>query len=365
VLEQIVAMFPAADLFSIVDFIPPEQRKFLLDKPVRTSFIQKLPRVKSLYRMYLPLMPIAVEQFDLSAYNLIISSSYAVAKGVLTGPDQLHICYCHSPIRYGWDMQNQYLRQIGIKGAITSVLARILLHYIRMWDLRTSHGVNFFIANSTFVARRINKVYGREAQVIYPPVDTSAFSINGAKENFYVTASRMVPYKKIDLIVKAFSEMPEKHLVVIGDGPELSKIKRLVTPNIKLLGYQPADVLISYMQRARAFVFAAEEDFGIAPVEAQACGTPVIAFAKGGVRETVIPGETGLFFKEQTVISLQQAIRNFECLEGAFHPERCRLNAMRFSIPQFRRNMTAVVEREWKTFNSVSTPPGLVEELCL
>ena len=212
VLEQIIQIFPEAELFSMVDFIPAGQRGFLLDKPVRTSFIQKLPFVKKIYRSYLPLMPLAVEQFDMAGYDLVISSSYAVAKGVITGPNQLHICYCHSPIRYAWDLQHQYVHERGIFGKVRAWVQRAGLHYIRLWDLRTAHGVDHFVANSAFVARRITKVYGRRATVIHPPVETSAFTLNeGKRENYYLTASRMVPYKKVDLIVKAFNAMPEKN----------------------------------------------------------------------------------------------------------------------------------------------------------
>jgi glycosyltransferase involved in cell wall biosynthesis len=354
VLEQILILYPDADLYSIVDFIPKDKRKFLLDKAVHTSFVQKMPGAKKYYRSYLPLMPLAIEQFDLSRYDLVISSSYAVAKGILTGPDQLHVCYCHSPIRYGWDLQSQYLEHVGARHKFTVWAARVLLHYIRMWDLRTSHGVNSFIANSAFVARRIKKVYGREARVIYPPVDTASFTLDANKENFYVTASRMVSYKKIDLIVDAFTKMPDKELIVIGDGPDFKSIKAKAGPNVKLLGYQENADFVGYMQRARAFIFAAEEDFGIVPIEAQACGTPVIAYARGGVAETVVSGETGIFFKEQTSACLQAAVRDFEHHRVGIHPERCRMNAERFSVARFRREFSAFLEREWIAFKSMT-----------
>lgn len=354
VLEQILILYPDADLYSIVDFIPKDKRKFLLDKAVHTSFVQKMPGARKYYRNYLPLMPLAIEQFDLSRYELVISSSYAVAKGILTGPDQLHVCYCHSPIRYGWDLQSQYLEHVGARHRITVWAARVLLHYIRMWDLRTAHGVNSFIANSAFVARRIKKVYGREARVIYPPVDTASFTLNANKENFYVTASRMVSYKKIDLIVDAFTRMPDKELIVIGDGPDFKAIKAKAGPNVKLVGYQENADFVGYMQRARAFIFAAEEDFGIVPIEAQACGTPVIAYARGGVAETVVSGETGIFFKEQTAACLQAAVRDFEHHRAGLHPERCRMNAERFSVARFRREFSAFLEREWIAFKSMT-----------
>jgi glycosyltransferase involved in cell wall biosynthesis len=353
VLEQIIRVFPAADLFSVVDFIPEGQRDFLFGKPVQTSFVQKLPFVKSQYRNYLPLMPLAIEQFDLSGYDLVISSSYAVAKGVITGPDQLHICYCHSPMRYAWDMQNQYVQGRGILGTLRAWLQRALLHYIRLWDVRTAHGVNEFIANSTFIARRIQKVYRRDSTVINPPVDIGAFKVNeGEREDYYVTASRLVPYKKIDLIVKAFSLMPDRRLVVIGDGPEFQKIKALAGDNVTLLGHQTFEMLQKHLRNARAFIFAAEEDFGIAPVEAQACGTPVIAFGKGGVRETVVAGTTGLFFNEQTPESLIMAVNEFETVCGAFKPAEIRKHSEQFSNVAFRSMFAAFVECAWKQFQA-------------
>lgn len=232
-------------------------------------------------------MPLAIEQLDVSKYDLVISSSHAVAKGVITGPDQLHISYVHSPIRYAWDLQHQYLRESGLDKGIKGTLARYILYKIRNWDYRTANGVDSFVSNSDFIARRIHKVYRRKATTIYPPVDVSAFNYQGDKEDFYLTASRMVPYKKIDVIVQAFNKMPDKKLVVIGNGPDFNKIKSIAGSNVKILGYQPFEVLKDHMQRVKGFVFAAEEDFGITPVEAQACGTPVIAFGKGGSLKSI------------------------------------------------------------------------------
>lgn len=354
VLEEILGQFPHADLFAVVDFLPPELRGVVQHKQVRTSFIQKLPAARSRYRGYLPLMPLAVEQFDLSGYDLVISSSHAVAKGVLTGPDQLHLSYVHTPIRYAWDLQHQYLRESGLDRGIKGWLAKWMLHRIRLWDLRTVNGVDRFVANSHFIARRIRKVYGRRATVIYPPVDVESFPLREAKEDFYLTASRMVPYKRIDLIVDAFARMPDRKLVVIGDGPEFSRIKGRGAGNVTIMGYQPHAVLRDFMQRAQAFVFAAEEDFGIAPVEAQACGTPVIAYGKGGVLETVVglDGEkpTGLFFPEQSVASLVAAIDSFERERERIRPISCRENAIRFSRDRFRRELTRTVDESWQRF---------------
>lgn len=354
VLEQILALYPAADLFSVVDFLPQEQRTFIQDRSVRTSFIQDLPFARTKYRQYLPLMPLAVEQFDLSSYDLVISSSHAVAKGVLTGPDQLHVSYVHSPMRYAWDLQHQYLRESGLEKGLKGWLAKWMLHKIRLWDLRTANGVDHFIANSRFIARRIWKVYRREAAVIHPPVDTDAFGLRADKEDFYLTASRMVPYKKIGLIVEAFASMPDKKLVVIGDGPDLSKIRAKAGRNIEFLGYQGFEVLRDYMQRAKAFVFAAEEDFGIMPVEAQACGTPVIAFGKGGVLETVRgldhPQPSGVFFFEQSVSALTDAVALFERERDRILPGACRENALRFAPERFRAEFTSFVQQAWQEF---------------
>ena len=326
-------------LFSVLDFIPDGQRGFLLDKPVKTSFVQKLPMARSQYRNYLPLMPLAIEQFDLSKYDIIISSSYAVAKGVITGPDQLHICYCHSPMRYAWDMQNQYVGGRGLVGTMRAWLQRALLplHTVVRTCAHLHHGVNEFVSNSSFIARRIQKVYRRTATVIHPPVNTAAFKVNmGQRGDYYMTASRMVPYKKIDMIVKAFAQMPDKKLVVIGDGPEFQKIKAIAGNNVILLGYQNFDALhAECMRKARAFIFAAEEDFGIAPVEAQACGTPVIAFGKGGARETVIEKKQGFSSWNRQPQSIVEAITEYEKARLTFSkPESKFEHTLNISLPQ-------------------------------
>lgn len=344
VLEQMLVCYPQADVFTLVDFIPENERAFLQGRPVTTSFIQKLPFARKRYRSYLPFMPLAVEQFDLSMYDLVISSSHAVAKGVITGPDQRHLCMCYSPMRYAWDLQHQYLKESGLDRGLKGWLAKYMLHRLRLWDMRTANGVDGFIAISRFIARRIHKVYRRDSTVIYPPVAVNDFTLCSNKEEFYLTASRLVPYKKIDMIVEAFSGMPTKQLVVIGDGPDMEKIsdKAAGCDNIRLLGFQSFSVLKDHMQRAKAFVFAAEEDFGIAPLEAQACGTPVIAFGKGGAIETIVDGITGVFFHEQTPQSLIEAVRCFE--QTSFSASACRDNALRFSITDFKQALTRFVD---------------------
>ncbi len=353
-MEQLARCFPTADIFAVVEFLSKEDRDFIGNRAVHTSFIQNMPFSKRYYRHYLPLMPLAIEQIDLSKYDLVISSSHAVAKGVLTGPDQLHISYVHSPIRYAWDLQHQYLKESGFGNGLKGWIVKWILHYIRLWDARTANGVDSFVANSQFIARRIKKVYRRNATVVYPPVNVDGFRPGDRRDDFYLAASRMVPYKKIDLIVEAFSMMPGRKLVVIGDGPDFNKIARKSAKNVELLGYQNSEMLKDYMQRARALVFAAKEDFGILPVEAQACGTPVIAYGKGGARETIkgleMDEPTGIFFSEQTVESVCEAVKRFEKEEHRISSTACRENAKRFSEERFRAEFLAFVDERWEAF---------------
>ena len=356
VLEQILAVYPDADLFCVIDFLDNQNREFILGKKTTTTFIQHLPKARSKYRSYLPLMPLAIEQLDLSNYDLVISSNHAVAKGVLTGPDQLHISCIYSPIRYAWDLQHQYLKYAGLDGGVKGWLAKWILHKIRLWDSRTANGVDSFIAISHFIARRIKKVYRLESTVIYPPVDILKFTQVNIKESFYLAASRLVPYKRIDLIVEAFSKMPDRRLVVIGDGPEFDKVREKAKKNIELLGYQEFEVLKDYMQRARAFVYAAEEDFGIIPLEAQACGTPVVAYGKGALLETIRDlasheEPTGVFFSSQTVESIRDAVEYFERNIEGITPEACRKNAERFAPEIFRESFARLVEHEYEQFH--------------
>ncbi len=279
---------------------------------------------------------------------------------MLTGPDQVHISYVHSPIRYAWDLQHQYLQQSKLTSGPKSAFARLILHYMRNWDIRTSNSVDAFVANSAFIARRIRKVYQREAEVIFPPVDVDAFPLCEEKDDFYLTASRMVPYKKIDLIVEAFAQMPQRKLVVIGDGPDMQKVRAKATPNVQIMGYQPFKVLRDHMRRAKAFVFAAEEDFGISVVEAQACGTPVIAYGKGGALETVRDQyeaqPTGLFFNEQSVDSIIAAVEDFADDPTRFRPADCRANAERFSIRHFRERFFGHVRESAPALRHAALP---------
>ncbi|MBU2964352.1 glycosyltransferase [Amphritea sp. 2_MG-2023] len=346
VVAEILNIFPDADVFSTVDYLSDKQRKEIVKgKSISTTFIQKLPYSKS-YKKYFTLMPVALASLDLSEYDLVISSSSSVAKGVITGPDQLHICYCHSPMRYAWDLQEEYLKSIGKSKGLVSFVYRSLLHRMRIWDVTSSFNVDFYIANSSYIKRRIHKVYKREAKVVYPNVNVDDFEVHESKDEYYFTCSRLVPYKRIDLIVEAFSLMPDKELFVVGDGPEMERIKKLASSNVHLLGYQEFDTLRDLMAKAKAFVFAAEEDFGIVPVEAQACGTPVIAYGKGGALETVVDGVTGVFFYEQNVSSLCDAIEKFENNLKQFDPKVIRTNAERFSSSRFREKMKEFISQK-------------------
>ena len=351
VLEQMLQVFPEADLFSLVEFLPDDLKPFIQQKEVTTSFIQKLPLARKHYRNYLPLMPLAVEQLDVSAYDIVISNSHAVTKGVITRSDQLHLCYCHSPVRYAWDLYHQYLGEAGLRRGLRGGIAKLMLHYLRLWDLGTVNRIDHFMANSHYIARRIYKVYRRSATVVHPPVDTEGFTLRTDKEDFYLTASRMVPYKRIDLIVRAFARLPDKQLIVIGDGTEMKKVRAVAGPNVTLLGFQPFAVLKDHLQRARAFVFAAEEDFGIIPVEAQACGTPVIAYGRGGSRETIINEKTGVFFNEQTEDSIVGAVKRFEQIEHRLSPQVIRQQAEKFSVQAFRTAFRQVVKEAYEQKN--------------
>jgi glycosyltransferase involved in cell wall biosynthesis len=357
VVEQILRLFPRADLFALVDHLSGTDRNFLKGRPVHTSFLQNMPGSKKLFRKLLWILPHAIEAFDLSAYDLVITSSHAVAKGVLTGPHQIHICYCHSPIRYAWDFQHEYLRQSGLGSGLGSLYARLVLHYLRLWDVRTANGVDLFVANSHFVARRISKVYNRSALVVHPPVDVEAFQLETKKDDFYLTASRLVPYKRVDVIVNAFARMPGRQLIVVGDGPNLAPWRAAATDNVKFLGYQPDQCLHSLMSRAKAFLFAAEEDFGITVVEAQACGTPVICLGRGGVLDSVVPGKTGVFFKEQKPESLVEAIEEFESRRrNSFDPYEIRSHALSFAKSEFRKKFAELVSACWHGHLEHSAP---------
>jgi glycosyltransferase involved in cell wall biosynthesis len=355
VLEQLLMIWPAADLFTVCDFLPDNERAFLNGRTPRTTFIQRLPFARKHFRKYLGLMPIAIEQLDMTGYDLVVSSSHAVAKGVITGPGQLHVSYIHSPMRYAWDLQHQYLRESGSDRGLKGLVARHTLHKLRLWDRASALGVDVLVGNSTYIAERIRKVWRREALVVHPPVDIARFRLKHAKQDHFLVASRMVPYKRIELIAAAFRRMPQHTLRIIGDGPNMAAVRQAAgdAPNITFLGRVAQPVLIAEMQNARACLHAAEEDFGIAIVEAQACGTPMLAFARGGARDIVRPlpqpNPTGLLFAEQTPDSIIAAVDEFTRIAASITPESCRANAERFSEEAFRAAMQDVVARHMGT----------------
>ena len=362
VLAEMLATFPQADLFALVERPDAELRRAIAKRAKMTSFIQSLPNPRRWLRYYLPFMPLAVEQLDVSAYDIVISSNHAVAKGVITGPDQLHVSYVHSPMRYAWDLQHQYLLHSGLDRGLRSWPARVALHRLRQWDTRTANGVDSFLANSRYVARRIRKAYRREAQVLHPPVSVADFAVTEAKEDYYLTVSRLEPYKRVDLLVEAFARLPGRRLVVVGDGPQRKRVAAIAPRNVELLGYRATPEVRELMSKARAFLFAGVEDFGIALAEAQACGTPVIAFGRGGAAEIVRAGDaerpTGLFFAEQSAAAIAEAVARFELEAARFSASACRENAERFAPERFRSGLSAHVATLWQAFSRELAMPA-------
>jgi glycosyltransferase involved in cell wall biosynthesis len=352
VVEQMLEVFPNADLFSIVDFLPENGRGYLHGKRAKTTFIQKLPFAKKHFRNYFPWFPIAVESHDLRGYDIVLSSSHMVSKGLIVNQDQLHICYCHSPCRYAWDLYHQYLEEAGLRKGILGIFAQFFLHKLRIWDQISTPRVHHFIANSKYIASRISHVYNRDAEVIYPPVDVLKFVLLEEKDDFYFAASRMVPYKKMELIAEAFKKMPDKKLIMVGSGAKTADLKRINSSNIVFKTEADASEFLKLMSRAKAFVFAAEEDFGITMAEAQACGTPVIAFGKGGAAEIVQNGITGVLFTEQNVESIVEAVAKFESNPELYQPKTISETAQRFSNQAFRENLILKVYQKWMQFKS-------------
>lgn len=339
VLAALAEVFPDAPVFTMVadaDLV----RKHLPARRVHTSFIQRFPKATRLYQWYLPFMPLAVEQFDLREYDVVISSSHACAKGVLTRSDAVHICYCHTPIRYAWDMYQDYLNTTG---RLQRWWARPLMHYLRLWDALAAQRVDRFVANSRAVAERIGKHYRQPADVVHPPVDTEYYTPGDSVEDFYLVAGRLVPYKRVDLAVEAFTRLG-KPLVVIGDGPERRRLEALAGSSVRFLGYQPRDVLRDHFRRCRALIFPGEEDFGIVPVEVQACGRPVVAYGRGGALDSVQDGVTGILFPQQTAESLMRAIERAERTE--WDSRQIVAWAARFSTRRFQERMRGLVEAQ-------------------
>jgi glycosyltransferase involved in cell wall biosynthesis len=353
VAAEILRCFPQADLFTLVDHMPEGERAPFAGRPAHTTFLQRMPGVARHLKYYLPLMPFAIEQLDVTGYDLVISSSSAVAKGVIVSPDALHVCYLHSPMRYAYDLKFTYLA--GERGLGAAAL-RLLLHRLRRWDHSSSAGVDHFVAASRFVARRLRKAYRREASVVIPPpVDTAQFRPGSApREDYYVTVARLMPFKRVDLLVQAFASLPDRRLVVVGDGPEMGRLKASCPPNVELAGRQAPEQVCDYLQRARAFVFASVDDFGIAPVEALACGTPVIALRKGGAAETVSDLDsarpTGVFFDEQSAPAIVAAVRAFEAGQARILPEACRQSALEYSAERFGAQLRAFVDGAYEAW---------------
>ncbi len=349
VLRSILRCYPGADVFTLFDVLSRADQAWIGYDRSTTSFMQRLPGIAKRHRLYLPLMPLAIEQLDLSGYDLVISSSYAVAKGVLTGPDQVHVSYVHSPMRYAWDLQHQYLRESKMTRGARGVLARIILSYMRMWDTRTAAGVTSFAANSSFIARRIRKAYGRSAKVIHPPVDVPSLPPLWVRGDHFLVASRLVAYKNVRAVVEAFEHLPDQQLIVAGTGPEEARLRALAGPNVSFTGYVSDAELRRLMGTSKAFIFAAEEDFGIIPVEAQGEGAPVLALGRGGARETIIttgPGRTGMFFDEPEASSIASTVRDFLAAGDLFNPEDCHAQALRFAAPLFERRFKSLIQEE-------------------
>jgi glycosyltransferase involved in cell wall biosynthesis len=339
-----------ADLYALIDFESVNPESYLYQRQIGTTFLQNFPGARSGVQKYLPFLPIAIEQLDLRAYDVILSSSHAVAKGVLTAPHQLHICYCHAPMRYAWDLTFDYLKNTPAGRGLPGILTRYLLHRLRQWDVLSANRVDYFIANSQTTARRIWRCYRRTAEVIYPPVDIDRFPFQPEKKDFYLTVSRLVSYKKISLIVEAFNHLGLP-LIVIGTGAELKQIQQMARPNVQVLGWQPDAVVTQYMAQAKAFVYAAYEDFGIAPVEAQACGTPVIAYGNGGTLETVKDLRqfgnhgTGILFEEQSATAIAAAVQTFAQYCANFAPVMARSHAETFSSSIFQKRYQSFLEQ--------------------
>ena len=322
--------------------------KELRNIDVRTSFIQKFPKGNKKHQMYLPFMPTAWEQFDFNDYDVVLSSSSSCAKGIITSPDTVHICYCHSPMRYAWEFYNEYMERENL-GKLKKILIKYIMNYIRIWDRASADRVDYYIANSKNVAKRIYKHYGIEADVIHPPVKGSYFNISDIDEDYFLIVSRLVPYKRVDLAVEVFNELGLP-LVVIGGGSQLEYLKSIAKPNVKIMGRQPDEVIKEHYAKCRAFIFPGEEDFGITPLEAQASGRPVIAYGKGGALETVVEGKTGLFFKEQTKESLKDAILKFN--DMIWSKEEIRKHALTFDEEIFKEKIKNYIEQKSITYNN-------------
>jgi glycosyltransferase involved in cell wall biosynthesis len=362
VLEVFCELFPDAHLYTLL-----HSKGSLSDTiesmDIRTSFVQKLPLIRKKYRHLLPIFPTAIERFDLQGYDLVLSSSHCIAKGVITGADTLHICYCFTPMRYIWDLYNLYFGKERA-GMITRLATSLVVNYLRKWDVASSKRVDRFVAISRYIAERIKKNYGRDSDLIYPPVDCSYFQPTQANDGFYLMVSPLAPNKRVDLAVEAFNTIGLP-LVVIGSGQEEKKLEKLAGKNIKLMGWQSDEIVREHYANCKALIFPGVEDFGIVPLEAQACGKPVIAFGEGGALETIVPLEkniknedeqsnsaTGMFFYEQIPESLAQAVGRFEDAQDSFNRQVIRKNAELFDRAIFKEKVKKYVEVEYNEFRN-------------
>lgn len=349
VLARICSQFPNVEVFTLFDFLPDEvKEQYFRDVEFHTSAANRLPMIEKYYRSLFFFCPFLIEQFDVTGYDLVISSSAAFSRGVLTRPDQPHLCYVHSPIRYAWDEQFNYLDQGRMGFGPKGLLFRYMLHRLRTWDTRTAHGPDLMLANSRYVRSRIRHIYGRDARVVHPPVAVGELDCAVRKDDYYVSASFLAPYKRTDLVIRAFNEMPSRRLVVVGEGQQSAALRSLAGPNVTFAGYLPRKDYVRAIAEARAMVFAGCEDFGIALAEAQACGTPLIAFRRGGAADIVqrlgaTERPTGVLFGAQTVAALKDAVECFEENSDKITSEACRDNALRFSEESFDRAILGAV----------------------
>lgn len=344
VLKYMLKTFPGADIYTILDTLPDEHREYLRNHKVFVSSLGKCRFLAKRYKYFMPFMPYLIEQFDLSEYDLVISSSHFVAKGVLTHPEQLHIGYIYSPVRYAWDLYHEYNRIGALGKGLRNSVMKLWLHKLRIWDFTSANRPDFLLADSKFIANRISKVWRRESSVIYPPVETQKAIYSEKKEEYYVTLSRLVEYKRIDIIVEAFNAMPNKKLIVIGEGRKRKSLEKIAKENIEFTGYLDKKEAMQIISKAKGFIFMPKEDFGIVPIEAQACGTPVIAYGAGGALETVQENSTGIFVKEQNAQSLQKSIKEFETMK--FDPQVCKEFATKFSTNRFQKEFLDFIEEK-------------------
>lgn len=338
VAQEIIDVIQPHAVFSLFNFMESKAlQQITQGREVATTFLQKIPKANEHYRYLLPFYPRAVQSIDLSEFDVIISSSWMAAKGVKKLPHQTHICYCHTPMRMAWGLENVYLEKYGFNQGWKRWFAKKLIRRLKNWDRKSAEGVDYFVANSHFVAERIRYAYYSKSTVIYPPIDTKKFRLQTVKHDFFFCATRFVDYKNIDLIIEAFSKLPNHKLVIAGQGPMEKILRKKATSNVRFLGWVDDSTLVYYMQRAKAYINASIEDFGIAGLEAQSCGTPVIALSAGGYSETVKEGRTGLFFHREHPEALADAILRFEKME--FDPYVVRKNAVTFDTEVFREQM--------------------------